>query len=265
MTNEFKVLPRSRMFDLYSFLNEENQPQFKAVAVREIDISKIENVRNATVAGEKRPTYTAFVAKAAAQALTESPGVNRIAIKSFFGYRLVQLTKAHVSVAVEREDADRNLNAAFVYTIYDTDSKNLVEISNEIAGLAQSAIGSGDVRLERWRRIKHGVRVVPLLWILKVVIWFHRHIPSLYIRNRGGALLISSPSKYGVDFVVADWPYPIGISFGLAKDRPWVDGDRVVIRKTMTITMAFDRRIVPGGPAARFLNRVCEILERGEG
>lgn len=260
MTDEFKVLPRSRMFDLYSFLNKENQPAFKAVAVREIDITKMEEIRSRTAQGEKRPTYTSFVAKAAAQSLMEIPEANRVAMRSLFSYRLIQFEKAHVSIAVERDDADRNLNAAFIYTIYDTDSKSLVEISKEITGLATLALDSNDVRLERWCRIKLGIKMVPL-WLIKLAIFFHRHIPPLYIQNRGGALLISSPSKYGVDFIVAHWPYPIGVSFGFAKNRPWVDGDHVVIKKTMTITMAFDRRILPGGPAAKFMNRLCEILE----
>ncbi|MBL7686793.1 MAG: 2-oxo acid dehydrogenase subunit E2 [Bdellovibrionaceae bacterium] len=263
MTNEFNVLPRSRMFELYSFLNKENQPAFKAVAVREIDIAKIEEIRSRTSHREKRPTYTSFVAKAAAQALMEIPEANRVAMRSLFAYRLIQFNKAHISIAVERDDADRNLKAAFIYTIYDTASKSLVEISKEINGLATAALDSDDIRLERWRRIKRGVKWVPL-WLIKLAIFCHRHVPSLYIQNRGGAVLISSPSKYGVDFIVAQWPYPIGLSFGFAKDRPWVKGDRVVIKKTMTITMAFDRRILPGGPASRFMNRVCEILENDD-
>lgn len=251
------------MFALYSFLNKENQPAFKAVAVREIDITKIEEIRSRTLGGEKRPTYTSFVAKAAARALIEIPEANRVAMRFLLSHRLIQLERAHVSIAVERDDADRNLNAAFIYTIYDTASKSLLEISNEINGLATAALDSDDGRLERWRRIKRGVSLVPL-WLIKLAVFFHRHIPSLYIQNRGGALLISSPSKYGVDFIVAHWPYPIGLSFGFVKSRPWVDGDRIVIRKTMTITMAFDRRILPGGPASRFMNRVCEILERND-
>ncbi|MGZ5280020.1 MAG: 2-oxo acid dehydrogenase subunit E2, partial [Pseudobdellovibrionaceae bacterium] len=79
-----------------------------------------------------------------------------------------------------------------------------------------------------------------------------------------GAAMISSPSKYGVDLIAAHWPYTGGLSFGVGKERPWVEKGQVVARKTMYITLAFDRRIVPGADGARFMNRLCELLETAE-
>ncbi len=261
---EFKILPHSRMFDIYNILNKENISDCKAVAIREIDISSIEKVRTLLKTDTIKPTYTAFLAKAAALVLREMPHTNRAAIESIFYKRIYSFLNTHVSVAVERNDSDESLGGAFVYTIYNTDQKKLNQISEEVQGLSQASLESNDPRLERWRRMKEGARTAPFVWIIRLAIWFHKNIPSLYISNRGGAVMISSPSKYGVDFIVAHWPYTIGLSFGFAKERPWVENGQLVVRKTMPITLAFDRRLISGADAARFMNRLCELLENAE-
>ena len=256
---QYRLLPHSRMFELFTIFNRENIPDCRAVAIREIDLSQIDALRLKLQTERGKPSYTSLVAKATALTLAEMPAANRAVANFPFHTRVFQFLKINVSVAVERQDGD--FGGAFVYTVYDTDQKSTEQITNEIAGLSQVTVDSGDPRLERWVRMQNGVRLVPFNWILRLVVWFQKNIPSLYIANRGGAVLISSPSKYGVDFIVAHWPYTIGISFGLAKERPWIENGQVVVRKTTTLTLAFDRRILSGADAARFMNRLCEILE----
>lgn len=264
MPDEYKILPRSRLFELYNLLNKENISNCKAVAIRDIDVTQIDRRRHQMAKEGRKASYTSFVAKAAAKVLQEMPQANRAAIETFCYTRVFSFQSTHISVAVERNDADNNYGGAFVYTIYDTDKKELNEISKEIADLSTLPNDSVDPRLERWQRILWGTKWTPFLWIISLVLWTHKNIPFLYIKNRGGALMISSPSKYGVDFIVAHWPYTIGLSFGLVKQRPWIENGEVVVRKTMSLTLAFDRRIIPGAQAARFMNRLCEILENAE-
>lgn len=261
---EYTVLASSKMFSLYDVLNTENLSDCKAIALREIDISALDRIRQQNKTQIGKLSYTSFVAKAIAMTLEEMPQANRIAVKTFFFTRLLNLLKTHISVAVERNDLNESSGGAFIYTIYDTNKKSLHEITNEISGLSEKPLSSNDHRLERWQRIKQGVRQTPFIWIIQLVIWLQRNIPNLYIKNRGGAAMISSPSKYGVDCIIANWPYTIGVSFGLAKNRPWVENNELVIRKTMMMTLSFDRRIISGAIAARFMNRLCEILEQAE-
>lgn len=256
---QYKMLPHSRMFDLFTILNRENIPDCRAVAIREIDLSQIEVLRLRLLNDGLKSSYTSIIAKAVAITLAEMPNANRAVANFPLFSRVFQLLRINVSVAVERQDGD--FGGAFVYTVYDTDKKSTTQIADEIRGLSQVPIESGDPRIQRWIQIKDGVRLAPFSWILRLVIWFQKNIPQLYIANRGGAVMISSPSKYGVDFIVAHWPYTIGISFGLVKDRPWVENGQLVVRRTTTLTLAFDRRILSGADAARFMNRLCEILE----
>jgi pyruvate dehydrogenase E2 component (dihydrolipoamide acetyltransferase) len=47
---------------------------------------------------------------------------------------------------------------------------------------------------------------------------------------------------------------------GPIKKRPWVVDDEVVARNTMRFSMSVDHRLVDGADAARFSNRVKELL-----
>ncbi len=76
--------------------------------------------------------------------------------------------------------------------------------------------------------------------------------------------MISSPSKYGVDMMFGTWPWPIGFSFGLVKDRVVAIDGRPAVRPTMSVTLSFDRRLMGGAPAARFFRAVCDKLENPE-
>lgn len=76
--------------------------------------------------------------------------------------------------------------------------------------------------------------------------------------------MISSPAKYGVDMLVGNWPWPIGISFGLVKERPFVINGELTVRPTMMLIMSFDRRLMGGAPAARFFKAVADRLENAE-
>ena len=77
-------------------------------------------------------------------------------------------------------------------------------------------------------------------------------------------MIISSPSKYGVDAVAGVWPHPLGFSFGLAQKKPIVKNNKVEIVKSFTLTMCFDRRILAGAPAARFFNSIATNLMNHE-
>ena len=76
--------------------------------------------------------------------------------------------------------------------------------------------------------------------------------------------MISSPAKYGIDMLVGNWPWPIGFSFGLVKERPIVVDGVVVARPTMMLIMSFDRRLMAGAPAARFFSAVGGCLQSAE-
>ncbi|HVV57209.1 MAG TPA: 2-oxo acid dehydrogenase subunit E2, partial [Gaiellaceae bacterium] len=52
------------------------------------------------------------------------------------------------------------------------------------------------------------------------------------------------------------------LAVGGVRREPVEDGDRVRFRDAMTLTLSADHRVVYGADGARFLSRLCELLER---
>jgi len=259
MQKPYRVLGKARFFELLDGLNRENRSDNKVAMLNEVDMTACEAVRDAFASrGEPRPTYTAFVAKAIADTLRANPEANRITIEWPFWKRIVQLDDVHLTVAVERDQPglEQGVVAA---SIYHADRLNVQEMSVRLHDLATSTEESNP----RWRLLRRLVDHLPstlAYWIVSAP----RLSPELWIKHRGGSVLISSPAKYGVDVMVAAWPWPLGFSFGFVRPRPAVIDSQLVMQKTMWVTMSFDRRLMGGAPAARLFKQVCDRLEQSD-
>ncbi len=253
------VVPKSPYFNVSDGLDRENRSDNKIAMLAELDMSSAERLREAvkTESGVK-PSYTALVAKAVSLALRRHPHANRILVGPRFWSRVIQLTDVDTTVAVER-DLPGQEQAVFAGTIRGTDFKDLATLTNELRELA-------DVTPEtsaRLRQFKWIVEKLPRPLVF-FVLGLPRLMASMWVEHRGGAVLISSPAKYGVDIMSGAWPYPLGFSFGKVKPRPVVIDNEVVARPTMWLTMSFDRRLMAGAPAARFFSSVCAFLSDAE-
>jgi pyruvate/2-oxoglutarate dehydrogenase complex dihydrolipoamide acyltransferase (E2) component len=252
-------LARNRFFEVLGGLNVENHGDNKVGMLSELDMSSAIALRTA-ISKETgvKPSYTAIVAKAIALALIEHPYANRITVERPFWRRILQLHDVDMSVMVER-DRPGIEQVAFAGTIRHLDKLDLVAITGELQDLAQSTEESN----ARWRLFKRMVETLPTSlcrWLISSPRWF----PDQWIEHRGGAVLISSPAKYGVDMMVANWPWPIGYSFGLVKERAIAVDGVAQVRPTMVLTQSFDRRLMGGAPAARFFRAVCDHIENAE-
>lgn len=222
----------------------------------EIDLTEIEKIRSSSPEAD-RPSYTAFVTKAASKALLEFPYANRrlfhlpgLPFLSFFQ----SFTDVDVAVAVER-DVEGSHAVAYMEIIRDPHAKSLSEITRLLRGFSDSDLNSS----EQWRSFHAlGTRVPG--WLGGLIARLPFYFPKLWRRYRGGTTLISSPAKYGVDGIVAAWPHPLSYSFGLAQKKPMVKGDQVVAVQAFTFVLDWDRRVMAGAQAARFFSRVCGLL-----
>jgi pyruvate/2-oxoglutarate dehydrogenase complex dihydrolipoamide acyltransferase (E2) component len=256
---QYTTLARNRYFEVLGGLNVENHGDNKVAMLSELDMTSAQALRTAInkQAGVK-PSYTAIVAKAISIALREHPYANRITVEWPFWRRILQLHDVHMTVAVER-DRPGIEQAVFAGTIRNTDKLDLAEITRELQGLAQATEETN----ARWRLLKRMVETLPAS-LARRIISSPRFFPGQWIEHRGGAVMISSPAKYGVDMMVANWPWPIGYSFGLVKERVIAVDGVAKVRPTMVLTQSFDRRLMGGAPAARFFRAVCEHIENAE-
>jgi pyruvate dehydrogenase E2 component (dihydrolipoamide acetyltransferase) len=177
------------------------------------------------------PTYNDMVVKACALALREHPRANG----SYRDGRLQLHSRVNVGVAVAADEA------LVVPTVFDADEKSLGEIARETRALAE--------------RVRAGTITPPELG--------------------GGTFTVSNLGMFGVKSFTAivNPPQAAILSVGSLEQRAVVhpeghrlagganDGDVVVVRHTMTLTLVCDHRILYGADAARFLARVRELLQ----
>lgn len=95
------------------------------------------------------------------------------------------------------------------------------------------------------------------------------------LRSRAGSL--TQPQRSGATFTLAEhataavaWEVPLvwsgqaaAVAAGGIRDAPVVRDRAVMPGRMMTLTLACDHRILYGAPAARFLERIKELLEHG--
>ena len=80
----------------------------------------------------------------------------------------------------------------------------------------------------------------------------------------GGTFTVTNLGMFGVDSFTAivNPPEAAILAVGAVKKQPVVvEGDAIVARPMMWLSLTYDHRVVDGAPAARFLRRVKELLE----
>jgi pyruvate/2-oxoglutarate dehydrogenase complex dihydrolipoamide acyltransferase (E2) component len=258
----YEIEPKSKYFEAIRAIAEyEIRPGNTVIFLSEVDLTEVERVR-ACADGGHRPSYTAFVVKAVALALRDFPYANRRVCRRpwlpFSGPRLQKFHHSDVAVACER-DIPGAESIAFLDILRDADRLSLMEITEALHELAVCDPSTN----KQWREFSTLVARLPS-WLSTLLIRLPCLLPSLWTKYRGGAVLVSSPAKYGVDVVAGTWTHPLGVSFGIARRRPVVRGESVVACPTFTLTLSFDRRVMAGAQAARMFRKIVERLEKAE-
>jgi pyruvate dehydrogenase E2 component (dihydrolipoamide acetyltransferase) len=81
---------------------------------------------------------------------------------------------------------------------------------------------------------------------------------------QGGTFTLTNLGMFGIDSFtpIINPPECAILGVGRIKRKPEMRGGQVVGRDMVWLSLTFDHRLVDGGPAARFLQRVVRLLER---
>ena len=132
--------------------------------------------------------------------------------------------RIHVGLAV---DSDRGL---LVPVLRDVDRKGLAQLESEIRALAGRARAG-------------------------------RCTPE---ELSGGTFTLTNLGMFGIDSFtpIINLPECAILGVGRIKTRPAFAGEQVVARHMVWLSLTFDHRLVDGAPAARFLQRVVQLIEQ---
>jgi pyruvate dehydrogenase E2 component (dihydrolipoamide acetyltransferase) len=138
--------------------------------------------------------------------------------------RIEQLSEINVGVAV---DTERGL---LVPVVRDAAAKSLLQVQRALAELVERALAG-------------------------------RSLPD---DLSGGTFTITNLGMFGIDAFtpIINPPESAILGVGRIVNKPVGLEGQVVLRDRMTLSLSFDHRLIDGAPAARFLQRVVQLVER---
>ena len=222
----------------------------------EVDVTearrRIERVETAT--GEA-PSFTAFLAVCLGAAIEDHPRVN--AYRDWRG-RLHVFDDVDVNVLVETTQGDGG-QLGVPHVVRAANDRSLRSVHDEIRGVQYSEESTALSWGERAAlRLPGAVR--RLVWRLPQ--WFPRRWKDV-----AGTVTVTSVGMFGDGggWAVSPTNYTLQVTVGGISEKPRVvDGD-LVTREFLSLTVTFDHDVVDGAPAARFVQRLRELVEDAHG
>jgi pyruvate/2-oxoglutarate dehydrogenase complex dihydrolipoamide acyltransferase (E2) component len=145
------------------------------------------------------------------------------------------------------------------HIIRGVNKKSVREIHQEIRAFQSQHQGSQEsVFIDRFVRLPGFVR--------RLFLWALFKNPQM-IKDYYGTVLVSSIGMFGTG---SGWGIPVPnhslqLTLGGIGEKPGVVDHRVEVRKYMSVTVSFDHDVIDGAPAARFIQRLKELVEDGHG
>lgn len=204
-------------------------------------------------------SFTAYVIYCCAIAVNEN--------KQMHAYRdwrnrLVLFDDVDVWVPIDRPEEGHNVGI-FPAIIRAANRKSVIEIHDEIrraqSGSLPEGVPATVFRHLRWYAALPGFVRRPLYRL----IW---KIPRL-VKRYGGTITVTSVGMFSHG---AGWGIPMSnhtltITVGGIVSRPVANDAQMENRQQLCLTASFDHSIIDGAPAARFVQRIKELLESGTG
>jgi pyruvate dehydrogenase E2 component (dihydrolipoamide acetyltransferase) len=211
-------------------------------------------------------TMTHLVAKALALAIRSHPKANGMIARR----RIYLRDTVDIFVQVASEGGEE-LSGAKVER---ADEKAVAEIAREVTDRAAKIRAGRDRDIERTKQV---VTMLPgfLLGKFLRLIEFLTYDLGLdlsrfgVVRDGFGSAMVSNVGMFGLAFGLAPLVplsrVPIVVLVGEVQQRPWVEGDRVVVRPVVVLGCTFDHRLIDGVQGARMAALLRSIVEDPEG
>jgi hypothetical protein len=224
----------------------------------EVDVTKPRGIlrEHQAQTGESL-SFTAFLIACLAKAVDEHK-----AVQAFrqVGKRLVVFEDVDVYIVIEHDFAGQKY--IIPYIIRAANRKTVRELHDEIRA-AQGA-DVNDLLKGFWPLYLPTLFYRPFLWAFG---WIGNRYPRLW-KTTVGTVGISSVGMFGKGAgwgIPAATPTALTLTVGGIGEKPLVVGGHATVREYLSLTISVDHDIVDGAPAARFTQRLKDLIESGYG
>ncbi|MEO5970900.1 MAG: 2-oxo acid dehydrogenase subunit E2 [Bdellovibrionia bacterium] len=211
---------------------------------------------------EIKVTFTHFVGKVVAQAISEHPEINCILR---FG-RLYPRKTVDIFFQVATDTYGKDLSGT---TIREADKKSVLQIAKEMQGSIQKIRNQGD---PDFRRMKNTLGLIPGFFVSAAIKFTSLFLYTLNIwsaifgspKDPFGSVMITSIGSIGMDMAFAPLvPYsrvPALLAVGMIRDTPVIREGRVEVGKTVLLCATIDHRVIDGMHASRMVKTLRRIF-----
>ena len=259
---KYEIRPFSKSRRNIILILKEGWHRHSAHGIIEIDVTKARKLIKDLKNEGKDISFTGFIIKCIAQALSEHKELNALRHGK---KKMVIFDDVDVAIPVERS-TDSEIRP-MVYILRKANEKNFLEITKEIRSVqsekvdeSSQLLGKSLTRLERFA-------LNSPFFVKRFLLWISRRNAILKKKYMGtiGVTSIGMKGRF------PGWVVPLGgtttilFVLGSIVKKPGVVENNIKVRDYLNLTVSVDHDIVDGGPFARFIDRLIELIERGYG
>jgi len=254
---DYEILPYSKVRRLEAIAYHAVQHKPMMHGLLEVDVTRARAFIQAykTKTGESL-SFTAFLIACMAKAVEEHKTVQAYRKGS---KHLIVFDDVDVYTPIEREVTGQK--QLVPYIIRAANRKTLREIHQEIR----------TAQVKDMTQAWEGFKVINWPWLLllpvfHVMVWIGLRSPQVWRRTRG-TVGITAVGMFGKG---AGWGIPLPshslwITVGGIGEKQMVVEGHITTREYLSLTISFDHDVIDGAPAARFTQRLKELIESGYG
>jgi pyruvate/2-oxoglutarate dehydrogenase complex dihydrolipoamide acyltransferase (E2) component len=244
--------PKHRRAEAVLYRSVQHKPMIHGLI--EVDVTRARAfLRDHQAKTGESLSFTAFLATCLAKAVDEHKAVQACRQGS---KHLILFDEVDVYTPIERDVAGQK--QIIGYTIRAANRKTFPEIHHEIRAAQVEDVAKA---LERYQVFQS---LPTLLW--RFLVWVLGRYPQVQ-KKYGGTVGLTAVGMFGEG---AGWGIPsaspiLMITVGGIGEKPGVVDGQIAIREYLSLTISFDHEIIDGAPAARFTERLKELIESGYG
>jgi pyruvate/2-oxoglutarate dehydrogenase complex dihydrolipoamide acyltransferase (E2) component len=253
---DYKVVPYPKMQRWYAAMFRSAQHTPMMHGLLEVDVTRARAfLREHQAKTGESLSFTAFLIACLAQAIDEHKAVQAMRLGR---KRLILFEEVDVYTLIDRNVAGQELPIPFI--VRAANRKTVRAIHQEIRAAQVKDVA---------KDLKEGVLSLPAFlfrpfyWVFS---WIGRRNPQVW-KKYVGTVGITAVGMFGKG---AGWGIPpalptLMMTVGGISEKPGVVDGHIALREYLSLTISFDHDIIDGAPAARFTERLKELIESGYG
>ncbi len=250
---DYRVVPNPKLQRFYAaaFRSVQHTPIIHGLI--EVDVTRARAfLREHKAKTGESLSFTAFLIACLGKALDENKAVQAFRKGN---KRLILFDDVDVYTLIDRGVADQE--QPITYIIRAANRKTVREIHQEIRAAQVEDVA----KALNWLHFVPDLLFRPFFWVFS---WIGRRYPQLW-KQFVGTVGLTAVGMFGKG---AGWGIPqalptLMITVGGIGEKPAVVDGQIVMRDYLSLTISFDHDIIDGAPAARFTQRLKDLIESG--